>query len=72
MFSQWYNADASRSDLLDCSWQNNVNEQYDMFVVFSWLSREDCPLIFIVFNLILTGFTPNHGKNSPFYYLKIK
>ena len=27
---------------------------------------------FLVFNLILTGLTPNHGKNSPLYYLKIK
>ena len=43
-----------------------------MFVVLSQLLREDCPFIFLVFNLILTGLTPNHGKNSPFYYLKIK
>ena len=43
-----------------------------MFAVFSQLSREDFPFIFLVFNLILTGLTPNHGKNSLFYYLKIK
>ena len=24
--SLWYNADVSRLDLLDCSWQNTVNE----------------------------------------------